>query len=241
MRRASISLFLCASIGFGAAVAACGTPHTPENGYFPPTPSGTAMPSATPSATASAAPSATTSAPPLASGDVPPANVSPPAPAKVEMHAPEPTKLADKLKAIGLDVKKLPPLEKIEAPKLRKVMDLFNEALGTDCTDCHVKGQFSAPTKRKNIAGHMWNDFVRVLQTDKAQPVFCDSCHQGKLAALDRTDKAALAKWMDKNYQEKLALKSGKGDVSCATCHGDDTAPPFLEQWGKSWSGSASK
>jgi hypothetical protein len=87
----------------------------------------------------------------------------------------------------------------------------------------------------------MWNEFVRVLQTDKSQPIFCDSCHQGRVTILDRGDKKALAKFMSDGFQNKLAAKNGKDDVTCATCHGDDTAPPFLEAWGKEWKGAAAK
>lgn len=232
MNRAGISLLLFVSIAGGALAAACGGPpaQAPENvatatpPTAPPTSPVTETPTATPTASASPTASATGSTTP---------------PAKGAMNSPTPTAMSDKLKAIGVDVKKLPPLTKLDPPKLRKVMELFNESLGVECTDCHTKGDFKAATRRKNIAGHMWDDFVRAMATDKGQPIFCDSCHAGHVTILDRTDKVALAKWMDKSFQEKLSMKSGKDDVSCATCHGDDTAPPFLDAWGKEWKGAA--
>ena len=46
------------------------------------------------------------------------------------------------LKELGLDVKNLPPLNKIPPDKVRKVMGTFTKSLGMKCTGCHDADDF---------------------------------------------------------------------------------------------------
>ncbi len=124
------------------------------------------------------------------------------------------------LKALGLDPKNLPPLNKLEPDKLRKVMRTFTKAMGVKCSDCHNEGDFAAPTPMKKIATYNWDEFVRKLSMDDGSLVYCDSCHQGRKQLLDRHDKKALSDWMDKNFVAKVKRKDGK-EHNCETCHGD--------------------
>ena len=145
------------------------------------------------------------------------------------MKAPIPSALVADLQALGLDAKNLPPIEKLEPKTLRGVMKLLAKSLGAKCGDCHTEGDFAAPTRRKKIAAKMWDEFVAELSLG-GQPLFCDSCHQGRIKQLDRTDKKALGKWMDANFAQKLTRKDGK-DEGCESCH-VDWDMTFLTKWG---------
>jgi hypothetical protein len=137
--------------------------------------------------------------------------------------------LAD-LQAAGLDPKSLPSMARMEPKALRRVMKLFARSLGIKCGDCHDESDYAAPTRRKKIASKMWDEFVVKLSLSDGSPLFCDSCHQGRVVQLDRGDKKALGKWMDANFVYKLARKDGK-DHDCETCHlGMEMT--FLTKWG---------
>jgi hypothetical protein len=145
------------------------------------------------------------------------------------MRPPTATELGPQLQAIGLDPKNLPPLSKLAPEQLRKVMPLFAKSLGVKCTACHV---FENPEKtpRMKVAAQMWEHFARTLAISTGEPIFCDSCHHGSLAVLDRTDKTALATWMKDNFVTPLARVDGK-DHGCATCHGEPLRPRFIDLW----------
>src|SRR5262249_49061554 len=103
--------------------------------------------------------------------------------------------------------------------------------LGAKCGDCHLEGDFAAPTRRKKIAAKMWDEFTAKLSmAADSSPVFCDSCHQGRVVQLDRRDKKALGQWMDANFVDKLKRKDGK-DHGCETCH-VAMEMTFLTKWG---------
>jgi hypothetical protein len=157
------------------------------------------------------------------------------APIAVEMKSPVPTAMGDDLKALGLDIKNLPPIEKLEPRALRGVMKLMAKSLGVKCGDCHQEGDFAAPTRRKKIAAHMWDEFAAKLSLGDGQgqpaPLFCDSCHQGRTVLLDRRDKKVLSKWMDANFAAKLQRRDGKSE-ECESCH-VDMDMHFLAQWGR--------
>ena len=51
---------------------------------------------------------------------------------------------------------------------------------------------FAADTPQKRVAQKMWDEFVRKLSLPDGQPLYCDSCHQGKLTFLDRSDTSAV-------------------------------------------------
>ncbi len=169
-------------------------------------------PSASPSSAASA-------------GALTPAHVA------IELKAPIPTAFAADLKAIGLDPAKLPPMAKLEPKALRSVMKLLAKSLGAKCGDCHQEGDFAAPTPRKKVAAKMWDEFAAKLSFDDGTPLFCDSCHEGRIKQLDRTDKKLLSQWMDANFVVKLKRKDGK-DHGCETCH-VDMDMTFLVSWSK--------
>ena len=80
----------------------------------------------------------------------------------------------------------------------------------------------------------MWDEFVFKLAVQDGQqgaPLFCDSCHQGRTLLLDRTDKKALAKWMDANFVDKLKRRDGNG-TECETCH-VNMEMKLLTKWGR--------
>jgi hypothetical protein len=136
------------------------------------------------------------------------------------MKPPVATTMVDALHDLGLDRKRLPPLAKLEPRALRGVMKLFAKSLGIKCNDCHRAGDFAAATDRKTIATHMWDDFVAKLSMVDGAPLFCDSCHQGRVQQLDRSDKKALTQWMDDNFVSRFGRLDGKS-TDCETCHVD--------------------
>lgn len=154
-----------------------------------------------------------------------------PAPSAVEMKAVAPTAMVDDLRALGLDAKNLPPIEKLEPRTLRGVMKLMARSLGVKCGDCHLEGDFAAPTRRKKIAAHMWDEFAAKLSSNDGAPLFCDSCHQGRTTLLDRRDKKALSQWMDENFVTNVQRKDGKSE-ECESCH-VDMDMHFLAKWGQ--------
>jgi hypothetical protein len=198
------------------SLAACGGPPGPGPGPAvpsAPTPSATTPPTAPPSATAGAA---TTKPATAFTGP---------------MTKVEPSKLAADLQGLGLDTKNLPTLDKLDPKTLRKVMSTFTKSLGIQCGGCHSGDNFSAPTPMKNVARKMWNEWVRGY-TLNGQPVYCDSCHQGREKFLDKRDKKALSAWMEANFVKQLDRKD-KQPVECATCHGEDFDGDFLAKWSK--------
>lgn len=226
----------------GIVAAACGgaAQNAPVVGST--TPTATATESATPTASATSAPTTTsTTTSTTATTPIPttPGTPTPP-PEVIELKPPIPSALVADLQALGLDAKNLPPIEKLEPKTLRGVMKLLAKSLGAKCGDCHTEGDFPAPTRRKKIAAKMWDEFVVKLslglgqgpQTNNqgGQPLFCDSCHQGRIKQLDRSDKKALGKWMDANFAQKLVRKDGK-DEACESCH-VDWDMTFLSKWG---------
>jgi hypothetical protein len=145
------------------------------------------------------------------------------------MNPPAPTALIADLQALDLDPTHLPPIAKIDPKQLRGVMKLFARSLGARCADCHEEGDFGAPTPRKRIAAKMWDEFVAKLAFADGGAVFCDSCHQGAMKELDRSDKKALAQWMDANFVAKLKRKDAR-DEECESCH-VDMDMHFLNKW----------
>ena len=228
------TLFLVSSTLVVGTVAACGGGGG-ETGPGPQTPS--TAPSSTGAAPSDAgASTAPTGVPTGAAGGSGDAGAStaatPPAPATGPMNAIKVSAMEADLKTLGLDVKKLPPLNKLEPEKLRQVMKLFTKSLGVQCTGCHDANDFRAPTPNKKVASHMWNDWVRGFAMEDGGALYCDSCHQGHMKFLDRHDKKALSGWMDANFVSKLK-RTDKKDNGCETCHGDPFDPKFLARWEK--------
>jgi len=207
---------------FAALIAAaCGgqapSPQTPQG----PGPEASAAPPGEPAPSASAAPSS--------SGTATTPEALPPAP--VEMKPLVPSAMLDDLRGLGIDPKNLPPIEKLEPRTLRGVMKIMAKSLGVKCADCHQEGDFAAPTRRKKIAAHMWDEFAAKLAFSDGTPIFCDSCHQQRTTLLDRRDKKALSKWMDDTFVAKLEHKP-TGAVECETCH-VDMEMHLLAKWGQ--------
>jgi hypothetical protein len=206
-----------------------------ENGATAPsqTPGAT---SATPGATSASAtpgasppPSATPATPVATPGAS--ASAAPAAVPHVEMRAPVASTLGADVRALGIDPQNLPPMEKLDPKALRGSMKLLARSLGARCIDCHTEGDFAATTRRKKIAAKMWDEFAAKLTSPDGSPVFCDSCHQGRIVLLDRGDKKALAKWMDASFVDGLKRKDGKAE-ECESCH-VDMEMRFLTLWGK--------
>jgi Cytochrome c7 and related cytochrome c len=207
------------ALGVSAGIA-CGG----EGGEAPPS----QAPGAPPAASASSAAGPGSAAPPTSPST---ATNTAHATARVEMRAPVPSTLGADLQALAIDPQNLPLMENLDPRALRGVMKLLARSLGARCGDCHAEGDFAAPTRRKKIAARMWDQFAVQLTTVDGSPVFCDSCHQGRVIQLDRTDKTALARWMDASFVDGLKRKDGKAE-ECESCH-VDMEMHFLVLWGR--------
>lgn len=139
------------------------------------------------------------------------------------------SKLADDLKAIGLDIAKLPKMAALKADQRSKVMPILKKATGMDCKDCHEDKDFKKETPHKIVARKMWDEFVVPMKLASG-PLFCDSCHQGASYQLDRKNKDAVGAYMDAQYTKKLTKKDGK-EVKCETCHTDMEMKVFEKLW----------
>jgi hypothetical protein len=161
----------------------------------------------------------------------PPAHHSPVPPVHHESPttsvAPGTTDMLDDLQQIGVDPTKDTDLSKIDMGKKRKLMRLFTKSLGTDCSGCHAD-DFKEDTTNKKIARHMWSDFVAVLRDHAGAPIFCDTCHQGKMKIIARDDDKVLAAFMKANYVEKMS-RGDKQEHKCASCHGDPFEPDIFK------------
>lgn len=146
------------------------------------------------------------------------------------MKLPVGSQMAPELTALGLDPKNLPPMSKLEPEKLRKVMKLISKSLGLQCNGCHLEDA-AAATPRKRVAEKMWDEYLRGFALADGTPLFCDSCHQGAVVILDRTDKKALGKWMDAAFVEKLKPRPKGADLECASCHTEDREMHFIDLW----------
>lgn len=164
------------------------------------------------------------------------ATVAPPttaqtAPTPPPMNAIRGSTMQKDLEAIGLDVKKLPTLAKMDQVKKHKVMNTFTKALGVKCTGCHTEN-FKAETPHKKVARKMWDQWVVGLAMEDGTLLYCDSCHQGHDEFLDKRDKKALSTWMADNFVAKLK-RNDKKEQECASCHGDPFVAEFLGSWHK--------
>src|SRR5882762_6774014 len=82
---------------------------------------------------------------------------------------------------------------KLLAPntEIRFVMQSFNEALGVQCTYCHVQGDFAADTSPKKEIARKMIAMVRIIDTsfpssagvfpDGYHEVDCSTCHRGSV------------------------------------------------------------
>jgi hypothetical protein len=210
----SASLFVALSL---ALIAACGGGNTPAQNPAP-TPAPTATASA-PVASSSTAAAGSSTAPPGPTAALP-----------ASMKLVSATTMEAELRAVGLDPKNLPPLDKLNTAQNTLLMKTFTKSLGWTCKDCHGTGKFEAKTPNKNVTIHMWNEYVR-NSSHAAGTLYCDSCHQGKAHFLDRTDKKGLAAWMDQEYTKKM--KHDGKDMKCSSCHGEPFNPSIITAWEK--------
>jgi hypothetical protein len=136
-------------------------------------------------------------------------------------------------KKAGLDLKKIPDFDKMPLATKKKLMPLFQKAMGyADCQGCHVKDDYKAETRHLKITRGMWKHFVVEVRDEKGGAVFCDSCHEGSDKNLDRSDRKAMEKFMEDEYEHKLT-RADKKEMECTTCHTDTMEMKIIEKvWG---------
>ena len=164
---------------------------------------------------------------------------APPPPVPVAVAAPERmpepgrTEQGPTLHALGVDPAHLPPLHDVPEAAVKPLMNTFDDSLDACCEDCHVKNDPKAPTDAKRISAEMWHRYSQDLETVDGEPVYCDSCHKGRLRFLDRSNREALSQWMRVNYVDRLRAKDGSR-MECPTCHGRPFEPKIFDRlWRK--------
>ena len=120
----------------------------------------------------------------------------------------------------------------IPAKDVPEVMKQFNDALGVECTHCHVQDQWKDASKPGfATARNMWR-MVQALNADQlsnTKGVRCATCHAGQVKP-SRLDPAAWMKIRDTQWpadlggagdQVKLAMSvySASLGVECVHCH----------------------
>jgi hypothetical protein len=110
-------------------------------------------------------------------------------------------------------------------------------SLGIKCSGCHVQVgteiDFEMKTPNMRIAAQMWDRWVVKMQLAGGQPLFCDSCHQGKVEFLVRSTPAevgTLSNWMKQNFVAGIQNKDGSA-MTCTSCHGQPFKGEFLSTW----------
>lgn len=106
----------------------------------------------------------------------------------------------------------------------------FEQSLGS-CSDCHA-ADYARWTPQKYVSLHMWEDIVTKVKFKDGGVLFCDSCHQGQAKFLNRSDPAALERWMQVNLVDRLERVDGKPH-GCETCHGDPPNYELLAAWSR--------
>jgi hypothetical protein len=206
-------------LALAALLAACASaPPAPAPPEAPPPPIASAAPpppSAEPTPTA--APTTAPAAPPPAG----PGN-------NARLQA---SQLVAAVKKLGIDFKR--PLAQIPLPQKKQLMPLFQKSLGyTSCGGCHVEGDFRQQTRNMKVARGMWEHFVVAMRDEKGEPIFCDSCHGGKDHILDRSDKEAVKRFMDSDYEDRLT-RADQQKNGCRTCHGEGLEEDIIVKlWG---------
>jgi hypothetical protein len=185
---------------------------------------------------AAVSPPASSTTPPPGASNAPSKGNTPPLESEVSAE------IVSTLRGAGFTLTTLPRnLDELHEPghaRMRAVMKTFTVALGTTCDGCHVKGstaessdeEMRVDTPRKEVARKMWTRFVVALQRTDGTAIYCDTCHQGKMTFLDRTDNEALATWMQANFVDGLVRKD-RATQACGTCHGEDGNGAFLDAW----------
>jgi len=120
----------------------------------------------------------------------------------------------------------------IPARDVDAVMKQFNDALGVQCTHCHVQDQWKDASKPAfGTAQNMWR-MVQALngaQLNNTKGVRCATCHAGQIKP-SRLDPAAWMKIRDTAWPADLAAASDQVKlqmsvysaslgVECAHCH----------------------
>lgn len=224
MRSYALSLSLACALASAALVAACGgSAPPPEVPTQSDTPKGVAKADDKPKADDKSDDKPKTDAKP---DDKP--KDDKPAAAKGGMPEVTASKMADDLKAAGLDIAKLPKMAAMKQAERVKVMTVIGKATGMACKDCHVDGDNKKETPMKGVARKMWDDYVVGMKLSSG-PLFCDSCHQGGHGFLDRKNKDAVSAYMDAQFSKKLSAKGGKS-AGCDTCHGSDVETNIFEK-----------
>jgi hypothetical protein len=214
---------LAFALALGAFAGACGSPAVPP----PETPAG--QTDAASGGEAGAAPAETAKKP--EGGEATPAEKAPAEAGSSAKSTPvQATQMEADLMKIGIDLNKIPELEKLTLAQKKKVMPLLQKSLGFEtCQGCHAEGDFKKETRNIKVAREMWRHFVTPLRTEKGGAVFCDSCHNGEEHILARSDKKAIQAFMEAEYEHKFAQAS-KADMECGTCHGDAMETKIIEK-----------
>jgi hypothetical protein len=232
MVRTRKSLALVIALAISGVAAACGPaapPDTAADKQDTASPTDATPDKASPGPTGD--PGATPAGPTPGGGGT---SEAAPAPAKGKGSTPlKMSQMLEDVKKAGVNLAKAGTLEKMPMGQKKKLMPLFQKALGyKDCQGCHVEGDFKKETYNIKVTRGMWNHYVAELRDEKGGAVFCDTCHAEGPKNLDRADRKAVEKFMEDEYEHKLT-RADKKDNECSSCHGDTMELKIIEKvWG---------
>lgn len=120
-----------------------------------------------------------------------------------------------------------------QTPETRARMEMFNRALGVECTHCHVDGQWAADSKPPfDIARRMSSMVLAINERlDKSDRVGCWTCHRGQVQPSRQPRpwfEAELDKWpaalssAPEGLKVTMTVYNVALGVSCDHCHTSD-------------------
>ena len=143
-----------------------------------------------------------------------------------------PTQFTSELRELGITATTVPDWQALGPALKKKLMPLFKKSLGFEkCSGCH-KSDVGIITHNMKVAKQMWQHFVVPLRQTDGSLVFCDSCHNGSMNILERSNPEALSAFMKAEYAHKVT-RLDKSPHACKTCHGEPFEGDIIaKSWG---------
>jgi hypothetical protein len=120
-----------------------------------------------------------------------------------------------------------------QSGEIRARMELYNRALGVECTHCHVEGAWADDSKPAFGIARRMSEMVPVIngRLDKTDRVGCWTCHRGEVRPSRQPRPlfdAELEKWpaalasAPEGLKVTMSVYNVALGVTCDHCHGPD-------------------
>ncbi|MEW6207775.1 MAG: photosynthetic reaction center cytochrome c subunit family protein [Acidobacteriota bacterium] len=119
---------------------------------------------------------------PTQAGPLPAGSATAPAGETTELPSLDPLPAASKEKRTEQEYKNIQVLRGLPADRLTSIMFAFKNALGVECTHCHIKDQWEKDDKEaKKIARQMIRRTRAINSDNLGGRVSCFTCHRGQI------------------------------------------------------------